>query len=52
MKTIEKSYSKESFERWGDISAYREHEQKDEELHKREVGRGKRWHDGDLCRVC
>ena len=28
MKTIEKSYSKESFERWGDTSAYREHEQK------------------------
>ena len=27
MKTIEKSYSKESFERWGDTSAYREHEQ-------------------------
>ena len=28
MKTIEKSYSKESFERWGNTSAYREHEQK------------------------
>ena len=28
MKTIEKSYSKESFERWGDTSAHREHEQK------------------------
>ena len=28
MKTIEKSYSKESFERWGDTSAYCEHEQK------------------------
>ena len=28
MKTIEKSYSKESFECWGDTSAYREHEQK------------------------
>ena len=28
MKTIEKSYSKESFERWGDTSAYREHEKK------------------------
>ena len=28
MKTIEKSYSKESFGRWGDTSAYREHEQK------------------------
>ena len=28
MKTIEKSYSKESFERWGDTSAYRELEQK------------------------
>ena len=28
MKTIEKSYSKESFERWGDTDAYREHEQK------------------------
>ena len=28
MKTIEKSYSKESFERWGDTSAYLEHEQK------------------------
>ena len=28
MKAIEKDYSKESFERWGDTSAYREHEQK------------------------
>ena len=28
MKTIEKSYSKESFERWFDTSAYREHEKK------------------------
>ena len=28
MKTIEKSYSKESFERWGNTDAYREHEQK------------------------
>ena len=28
MKTIEKGYSKESFERWGNTAAYREHEQK------------------------
>ena len=28
MKAIEKDYPKESFERWGDTSAYREHEQK------------------------
>ena len=28
MKTIEKSYSKESFERWDNTDAYREHEQK------------------------
>ena len=28
MKTIEKDYSKESLERWGNTEAYREHEQK------------------------
>lgn len=28
MKTIEKGYSKESFERWGNTAAYREHVQK------------------------
>ena len=28
MKTIEKSYSKESLKRWGNTEAYREHEQK------------------------
>ena len=28
MKTVEKRHSKESFERWGDTDAYREHERK------------------------
>ena len=28
MKTVEKRHSKESFERWGNTDAYREHEQK------------------------
>ena len=28
MKAIEKDYSKESFKRWGNTEAYREHEQK------------------------
>ena len=33
-----KSYETEARERYGNTAAYREHEQKNKELHKREVG--------------